>query len=547
MLRAAGKEFWVAAERLPHLLAVYPDASLEPRITPPKNLSTLVVSAEEGLVEVLRGRLEAIGPVTVESIAEVTGLPLFAIESAMTSLEAEGYVMRGRFTPAAERTEWCVRRLLARIHRYTLHKLRKEIEPVSSADFMRFLLVWHRVASDDRGSGVESVSEIVEQLEGFEAAAAAWEGDILPARLEEYEPEWLDALCLSGRIIWARFSPPKGLGKGIIRSVGSGPIRTTPIALINRKNLAAWDLAFPQPKANDDDAFEFKLSSSAIQVFEHLQFFGASFFTDFVENTGLLKTQVEEALAELVAFGLITADSFTGLRALLIPSNKRTSSHNTKRKARSALFGMENAGRWSRVPRVQRKGQNQDRPDFVTTGKVGVGSLSIMDANAADAALVERIARTLLRRYGVVFRRLMDREGITLPWRDLLRVLRRLEARGEIRGGRFVAGFAGEQFALAEAISMIRSIRRTESDGRLVSISAADPLNLVGIVLPGPRVPIIPANRILYRDGIAIAILEAGQIRFLVELEKAEEWKARTALIRRPVPPQLRAYLGKSA
>jgi len=540
-LHIGEKLFWVAAERLPHLLAIYPDAELEPEIKPPtKEIST--ASPDEGLVEVLRGRLEAIGPVTAESLAETMALPGYAIESALMSLESEGFVMRGRFTPGATPgtapIEWCVRRLLARIHRYTLNRLRKEIEPVSPADFMRFLLTWQRVTPGVRGEGPETLSAIVDQLEGFEAAAGAWEGEILPARLEAYEPEWLDSLCLSGRIVWARLSPPKGSLKG----VGSGPVRSTPIALLNRKNLAAWDMAFPQPRANDE--VEAKLSSSADLVYDHLLRHGASFFADFVESTGLLKTQVEEALAELVACALITADSFTGLRALLTPSNKRPSSHNSKRKAPAALFGMENAGRWSRM---QRAGQSLGSAGFLASGKAGVGSLSMTDGAAAHAALVERIARVLLRRYGVVFRRLMDREGMALPWRELLRALRRLEARGEIRGGRFVAGVAGEQFALNEAVSALRSIRRKEPDGALISVSAADPLNLIGIVLPGPRVPVIPTNRILYRDGAPIAILEAGQERYLVELGIAEQWPVRKALIHRPVPPQLKAYLGRSA
>ncbi|MCI0391540.1 MAG: DEAD/DEAH box helicase [Acidobacteria bacterium] len=540
VMRAGKKDFWVAAERLPHILAVYPDARLEPQITPPATREISAPSPEEGLVEILRGRLEALGPVTAESIAETAGLPVFAIENALMSLESEGFVMRGRFTTGTEQTEWCVRRLLARIHRYTLNRLRKEIEPVSAADFMRFLLTWQRVTPGHRGEGPESLSAIVDQLEGFEAAAGSWEGEILPARLEDYEPEWLDSICLSGRIVWARLSPPKGMLKG----AGSGPVRSTPIALINRKNLAVWDLAYPQPRIIEVDADEPKLSSQANQVYDHLLSYGASFFNDFVENTGLLSSQVEEALAELVASGLITADSFTGLRALLTPSSKRTSHQTKRRKATSALFGMENAGRWSRV---QRRNQGPDKSGFLVSGRAGAGSLSITSSSAVYTELAERIARILLRRYGVIFRRLMDREGITLPWREILRVLRRLEARGEIRGGRFVAGFSGEQYALSEAVSMLRSVRRTQADGTLVSVSAADPLNLVGIVLPGNRVPVIPTNRILYRDGIPIAILEAGQVRFLVELEKAEEWKARTALIRRPVPPQLRAYLGRSA
>jgi ATP-dependent helicase Lhr and Lhr-like helicase len=543
-LHVGEKVYWVAAERLPHLLAVYPDAKLEPEIKSPlKELST--EAPDEGLVEILRGRLEAIGPVTAESLAETMALPIYAIESALMSLESEGFVMRGRFTPGATPgtgpIEWCARRLLARIHRYTLNRLRKEIEPVSPADFMRFLLTWQRVAPGDRGEGSESLSAIVDQLEGFEAAAGAWEGEILPARLAAYEPEWLDSLCLSGRIVWTRLSPQKGVAKG----VGSGPVRSTPIALLNRKNFAAWDMAFPQPKApKENDDLESRLSSSAQLVYEHLLGHGASFFADFVENTGLLKTQVEEALAELVAGGMITADSFTGLRALLTPSNKRPSNHNAKRKAPAALFGMENAGRWSRL---QRRGQSLNSAGFLTSGRAGAGSLSITNGAAAQAELVERIARVLLRRYGVVFRRLMDREGMTLPWRDLLRALRRLEARGEIRGGRFVAGVSGEQFALNEAVSALRSIRRKEPDGALISVSAADPLNLVGIVLPGARVPVIPTNRILYRDGVPIAVLEAGQERYLVELEKTAEWPAKKALIHRPVPPQLKAYLGRSA
>src|SRR5215510_13457623 len=266
-LHVGEKVFWVAAERLPHLLAVYPDAKLEPEIkAPTKEIPT--ASPDEGLAEILRGRLEAVGPVTAESLAETMALPVYAIESALMSLESEGFVMRGRFTPGgpssdlrvstasgSERgsrrglidgtsvatargadsgqTEWCVRRLLARIHRYTLNRLRKEIEPVSPADFMRYLLTWQRVAPGDRGEGPESLSAIVDQLEGFEAAAGAWEGEILPARLAAYEPEWLDSLCLSGRIVWTRLSPQKGAAKG----VGSGPVRSPPIALLNRKIL----------------------------------------------------------------------------------------------------------------------------------------------------------------------------------------------------------------------------------------------------------------------------------------------------------------------
>lgn len=537
MMQSGHISFWVAAERLPHLLAVYPDAKLEPKITAPGNRMLETITPEEALVEIIRGRLDALGPQTAAQLAETAGLTLYSIDNALLTLESEGYILRGRFTPGQEETEWCVRRLLARIHRQTLGRLRKEIEPVAAADFMRFLFSWQRILEGDRGEGPDSLAAVLDQLEGFEAAAGAWEGEILPLRLQNYEPEWLDSLCLSGRVLWARLSPPKGA----IKTIGGGPIRTTPIALINRRNLGAWDLAFPRPKPSDPEAVEPRLSSSAELVYEHIASQGASFFSDFVESTGLLKAQVEDALAELVAGGLITADSFIGLRALLTPSNKRLASQSSKRKSASSLFGMENAGRWSRL---QRKAP---RPENGRASKSSAGSVSITSGEAAQTEMIERIAGILLRRYGVVFRRLLDREGLTVPWRDLLRVLRRLEDRGEIRGGRFVAGFSGEQFALQEAVTSLRAIRRKETDGTLVSVSAADPLNLMGIVLPGPRVPIIPSNRILYRDGVPIAVLEAGEQRFLVELEKAAEWKARTALIRRPTPPQLRAYLGKSA
>lgn len=521
MYIGGGAILWVAAERLNHLGPVYGEAKLDPEISYPRT-GEPPVSAEEALVEILRGRLEGLGPATAESLAQSAALPVEAIKQALNALEIEGFVMRGRFTPGVNDVEWCVRRLLARIHRYTLNRLRQEIEPVAASDFIRFLLVWQRVAPEHHGSGAESIAALVDQLEGFEAPAAAWEGEILPARMEEYEPEWLDSLCLSGRIVWARMTPTKG--------VGSAPVRSTPIALVNRKNVTVWDNVFPASKSLDlrDQLAEINLSSGAQAVIENLFDHGASFFADFVEGTRLLPSQVEDALGELVAAGLVTADSFTGLRALLTPSNKRPTAASGRRKGSVAIFGMENAGRWSRLRRASAK----------------------PDGNAArrfDPAAIEQVCRVLLRRYGVVFRRLLDRESIVVPWRELLRVFRRLEARGEIRGGRFVGGFSGEQFALPEAVGSLRSIRKVPTEGVLVSVSAADPLNLIGILTPGGRLTTISSNRLLYRDGEPIAVIEGGEVRFLIELERGAEWKARNALVRRPVSPQLRAYLGQSA
>ena len=512
---AAGPALWVAAERLPQLRAVYPSASLEPRILPPRDLAERDWLAEEALVELLRGRLEGLGPVTTEGLAGSTGLPTATVEAALVRLESEGFVLRGRFTPGAGETEWCVRRLLSRIHRYTLNRLRREIEPVSAATFIRFLLGWQRVAPDQRGHGPESLTAVVEQLEGFEAPAAAWEGEILPIRLAEYDPVWLDSLCLSGRLVWARLSPTRADPSN---GHGPGPVRSTPIALLDRRHFSTWTSLFSRPAPDAAG-----LSPAAQAVFHRLVEQGASFFDDLVAGTRLLRTQVEEALGELAATGLVTSDSFTGLRALLTPSNRRPRSHARHRRGPRAVFGMESAGRWVR--------------------------LSTEATAADDSNGVDLIASVLLRRYGVVFRRLLDREAWLPPWRELLRTYRRMEARGEIRGGRFVDGFSGEQFALPEAIPLLRAARREPSAGSLISVSAADPLNLVGILTPGSRVPISPANRILYRDGVPIAVREAGQVRYLVEVEPMAEWEIKSALLRRSAnaPVQLRAYLGRPA
>lgn len=521
VLQTGDKELWIAAERLPQLQAIYENHELKPQIATPAAAEKLW-TAEAALVEVIRGRLEALGPVTVTELARQAALAEYRIETALLALESEGFVLRGRFTPGTEETEWCARRLLARIHRYTLNRLRQEIEPVSSADLMRFLLAWHKILPE-QVEGPESLVPILEQLEGFEAPAAAWEGEILPARISDYDPAWLDSLCLSGQIIWARLTPPKSeLAKP------SSPIRTTPIALLNRKNVPMWNLFFP--RASDGLA----LSNDAAEVLAHLRNQGASFFSDIVEGAGLLKTRVEDGLGELVAAGLVTADSFTGLRALLTPSSQRTQA-SLRRRRRSPAYDMANAGRWSLLIR-------NGRTALSAAGKTNSGEDATTSAEHG-----EKIARILLRRYGVVFKRILERESLQIQWRQLLKVYRRLEARGEIRGGRFVAGVSGEQFALAEAVGMLRSIRRAGEHGLMVSISAADPLNLVGITVPGQRVLANPSNRILYRDGIPIAVQEAGEIRFLVEMDSATQWRARNALVRRAIPPQLRSYLGRSA
>ena len=542
------KRLWVAAERLPQIDAIYPRANLDPPIAVPESFSHTSWDFETALVEIVRGRLEALGPVTNTDLILSCGLGKLEIETALLKLEAEGFVIRGRFTPSAGDTEWCARRLLARIHSYTLNRLRQEIEPVSSADFIRFLLAWQKVAPEHQMEGPDSVRAIVEQLEGFEAPAAAWEGELLPSRIVEYDPAWLDALCLSGEVIWARLTSPTrsaaATENGVEKARGFAPVRNTPIALLRRKNFALWSATFPQTSAPAAKQVEF--STTTQLVYDYLLKHGASFFTDLVEGTNLLRAQVEESLAELVAYGIVVSDSFAGLRALLTPGSRKTQAA-ARRKQRQPVYDMASAGRWSILQRhtsfprdgVQGTGTTPERS---LTKRLSNGSSADVDPDVA-----EQVARILLKRYGVVFKRLLEREGIAMPWRVLLRIYHRLEARGEIRGGRFVAGISGEQFALPDAVGMLRSIRREGAHETLISVCAADPLNLVGIITSGNRLTAHTSNRILYQDGVPIAALESGDTHFLVELSRQMEWKAKAALMRRATPPQLRSYLRRPA
>jgi ATP-dependent helicase Lhr and Lhr-like helicase len=526
------EQLWVAAERLPQLKTIFPSATLEPAIFAPESVDRTPWTFEDALVEIIRGRLEGLGPVTVDQLVSQSGLNKLEIETALLKLEGEGFVIRGRFTPDTTETEWSARRLLARIHSYTLNRLRQEIEPVSSSDFIRFLLAWQKLAPDHQMEGPDSVRAIIEQLEGFEAPAAAWEGELLPSRLVEYDPAWLDALCLSGEVVWARLTPPvrAAAENGNDRPRGAGPVRNTPIALLRRKNFALWNSVFPTVTTNTENEF----STTTQTVYEYLTNRGASFFSDIVENTKLLRSQVEESLAELVANGVVVSDSFTGLRALLTPGSRKTQAA-ARRKHRQPVYEMASAGRWSIIHRgIDRENGNASP---ATRG----------NQNPIEPEKAEEIAWTLLKRYGVVFKRLLEREGMSLPWRVLLRVYHRLEARGEIRGGRFVAGISGEQFALPEAVGMLRSIRREGEKDSMISVSAADPLNLAGIIVPGNRITAHTSNRVLYHDGVPIAALESGETHFLMELGRATEWKAKAALVRKATRPELRSYLQRPA
>jgi ATP-dependent Lhr-like helicase len=488
--RFGEKTFWAAAERLSMLQTIYPQARLEPELIVPELVRGQTFERADAIRELLRGRLEVAGPVTAGELTDKLELSRSEVDCALLALEAEGFVLRGKFHPDAIEQEWCDRRLLARIHRLTIDRLRAEIQPVSPQDFYRFLLAWQRVDREHRAEGREGLQSVLEQLDGCDLPLAAWESAVLAARVTEYDPEWLDRLCVSGRVGWGRLSSPQNP-----RVRAFAPLRTSPIALYQRENLDDW-LQLAQANSGVE------LPAETQTVFDALRSGGALFFTEIVRRASLLPSQVEEALSQLAALGFVTSDSFDGVRALLVPSDKRPTfgRNEGKRRRKTNLASIEFAGRWSLL-RAQLGSDSQPSQN---------GALP----DSRDAAM-EKLARVLLRRYGVVFRRLLDRETFAVTWYELGRIYRRWEARGEIRGGYFVGGISGEQFALPEAIGLLRSIRKALSNGELITLSAADPLNLQGILTPGPRIAALTPNRILFHDGLPIAALEAGEIRKL--------------------------------
>jgi ATP-dependent Lhr-like helicase len=516
-----GADLWVALERLACLRAAYPEARVEPALAIPDSCRWQIGGDEEwtrdaALVEIMRARLSGFGPQPLAAIAAALGLTASTATIALTQLESEGYVMRGRFTPGVQVEEWCERHLLARIHRYTIKSLRREIEPVERQDFMRFLFDWQHLTPETRLKGEQSLPLILAQMEGYEAAAGAWESDLLSLRLEDYSKPWLDDLCRAGKLVWTRIGAPS--------SAAGGPVRGTPLVLLPRRQLGLWH-ALPVV------AGEVEVSPRAARVLEALRRDGAMFFDELSHDARLLPVELENTLGELVATGLVNADSFAGLRAMLLPANKRAS--NDKRRQRGAAPTMEEAGRWALVRRgdgvtirervsgigVAAKASDDDAADpaAIAAGKPAAARPSAPARKPrTDPQTLEHIAMTLLRRYGVMFWRLLEREAAWMPsWRELLPVYHRLEARGEIRGGRFVAGLSGEQFALPEAIPLLRDMRRRQHDGGLVCISGIDPLNLCGTLLPGDKVPALAGNRLLFRDGIPVATMVAGKFHYL--------------------------------
>jgi len=413
---------------------------------------------EAAVATVLRGWMDSIGPTTSGALAARLSMPLESVEIGLAKLESEGLILRGRF--ARDDDEFCHRRVLARIHRMTLGRLRKEIEPVTAADFMRFLGRWQHMAPGTQLHGPDGLFQVLRQLQGYEISAAAWEANVLPRRVANYDPELLDRLCLAGEVMWGRLSPHPALETEGGRRVR--PTRVAPLALFLREDanrlLSPASAQIPL------------LSHAARDVHAVLESRGASFFNELVRATGRLASEIEDGLWELVAGGLVTGDGFENLRALIDPKRRRGEGRGRMSRPRHA------AGRWALLNR---------------------------DAAATD---LEFFAGQLLNRWGVVFRDVLARETLAPAWRDLLQLYRRMEARGEIRGGRFVSGFVGEQFARPEALDLLRHLRRSAKTGERLEIAPADPLNLTGILLPGPRTGALTQVPLRLLDGVPQAV-----------------------------------------
>ncbi len=472
-LSNGGARVWFAAENIELVRLLYADGEL-PDLRLPAGAANPVADREAARVTLLRGHTEVSGPLTTAELSARSALREVDVERGLGQLEAGGFVLRGRFTPGGAE-EVCDRRLLARIHRYTLDRLRRAIEPVSAQDFMRFLLRWHHLTPDTALEGRAGLRAAVEQLQGFEAASGAWELELLPARLADFRSAWLDELSLSGEVAWARLTARRSTsnGNGSQPHVSGVATRATPVTLALRADLPALLAAVRTGDLASDESPELGAAGEISAVLERR---GALFFDEIVAATRRLPTDVEDGLRRLIGAGAVTSDGFEGLRAV----------------ARGGLS--------SRRRRPRRAGGN----GFATLGPPGRWSrLAAPPVDPADAGeLAERIAEILLGRYGVVFRDLMRRETLTLPWRDILRALRRLEARGLVRGGRFVAGFVGEQYALPQAVGALRRTRRDPKTGERVVVAAVDPVNLTGIVLPGQRIPAQVGRSIVYRDGL---------------------------------------------
>jgi len=466
--RVNERSYIVASERAKDFALIFPEAKFE--VAPPE-LPPIAASRDDALLAMVTGWMMHCGPVTSQALACRLGLPSADVEKALLRLEAAGSILRGNFTGSAKgndphTAEWCDRRLLARIHHLTVATLRKQVEPVTAAQFMRWLLRWQHVAPQSQLSGERGLLEALRQLQGFEIPANAWEKQVLSSRMNKYDPAELDQLCLTGAVGWGRLSPHPAT----LEDSGEGRRRVVPTSVAPITFFVREESDWMQPRLTEEEqSYERVLSEGARTVLEFLRRRGASFFADIVRGTGKLKAEIETALWELVAAGTVTADGFDNLRSLINP--RRRNAVGAPKLARPR----HTAGRWSLLYPAEGTDRNK---------------------------MVEATCWMLLRRYGVVFREVLARESNLPKWRELLIAFRRLEDRGEVRGGRFVNGFLGEQFALPEAVESLRAMRNLPASGETVTVSAADPLNLVGFIVPGERVPAISGKFVSFRDGI---------------------------------------------
>lgn len=540
LLAGHANKLWIATERVPEFKSLF--ESLMPEQELPEFIQQQQWLAEDALREIVRGRLEGLGPVTINRLAQELDLDESKVNNAMIALEVEGFAFQGRFTPqhgtnnsATEQlVEWCERRLLQRIHRYTIDAHRKSIKPVSLQTYTEYLFDRHQllplndptIKSPPQMDGQTRLQNTLNILDGIAAPASSWESDLYPARIQNYDPNWLDVMCISGKVAWGRYSLPVSS----LRASGkkkSGPVKTTPITLASRQNLDIWQ-ALAKTQLTEDQQLQF--SSVGARIEEDLKQHGASFFDQVQSRTGLLKTQLEEGLSELVSNGRVSSDSFTGLRALLTPNHKKPTTH--RRRGRKAMFGVEDAGRWSLLD------------TFQTTGAPEQASRhwAILDEEQ-----LERLVSIYLQRWGVLFRSLLDKESFAPPWRVLLATLRKMELRGILRGGRFVSGVGGEQFAFPETVDAIRKFKKNQDKqaGKFYyCLAATDPLNLLNMIMPDNKLARLINNRVLYQEGIPLAVLDSGEVRFLREVDPEQQWNLHQMLLKRNFPTRLRSYLG---
>ncbi len=535
------RQLWCATEYLPRFRALFGLEVNKQEL--PAMLASQQWQPADALREILRCRLECLGPVTTARLAGELALAANDVNQALIALEVEGFAFRGHFTSTQsspdEQTdselEWCERRLLQRIHRYTLDHHRKQIKPVPLEIFSEFLFHRHHlvavgeesISAEPGFDGQTRLQNCLNLLDGLSAPAVGWEADIIPARIPNYDPGWLDVLCISGRVAWGRYSPPVTSLRRQGQKRTTGLAKSTPVSLVRRENLDIWKtLAMTQVVGQELQS----TSRLARRIEEDLQQFGASFFDQIQSRTGLLRAQLEEGLAELVSLGRLSSDSFTGLRALLITGSRKSGNH--RRRSRKVMFGVEDAGRWSLLDNFQ---ANSDsfQPDS--------------NVEAMDAVQLERLISIYLQRWGVLFRGLLERELLAPPWRQLLPMLRRMELRGVLRGGRFVSGPGGEQFAFSETVDELRKFKRNQehsAQAAYYSLAATDPLNLVNLILPSHKLPRQNKNRVLYRGGVPVALLKSGDVQFLCQVEDKERWHLQKMLTSSGFPPHLKSYLG---